>query len=92
MDHFVSVDKLPQDFNDPRRPRRPPPFRSPGEEAVLPRLHEQGRLRPPLPAYQGLAVQRKLEDLFQVCIDNDDDAVKPTRGFFSLFRHRAVPS
>jgi len=36
--------------------------------------------------------RRKLEELFQVCIDDDETPSKGIRGLLSLFKKRAVPS
>jgi hypothetical protein len=94
MDHFVGVDKLPPDFAIPAdlgdRLRFDAQahrlyFRGYMSKADFDRLCELTRDWP---------FKRKLEDLFQVCIDNDtaSAASKPHRGLFSLFRHRAVPS
>jgi len=92
MDHFVIVDKLPDDLNIPAdlgdRLRFDPQtkklsFRGYMSKADFDRLCQLTRDWP---------FKRKLEDLFQVCIDNEDAPSKPARGFFSLFRHRSVPN
>jgi len=36
--------------------------------------------------------RRKLEDLFRICIDDEEPASKGSRGLLSLFKRRAVPS
>ena len=36
--------------------------------------------------------RRKLEDLFRICIDDEEPASKSSRGLLSLFKKRAVPS
>jgi hypothetical protein len=92
MDHFVTVDRLPADFNIPAdlgdRLRFDPQakklhFRGYMSKADFDRLCQLTRDWP---------FKRKLEDLFQVCIDNDDDPPNSAHRFFSFFRHRAVPS
>lgn len=92
MDHFVSVDRLPADFSipddlgdrlsfDPQA--RKLHFQGYMSKADFDRLCELTR---------DWSFKRKLEDLFQVCIDQDETPHKTLRGLFSLFRHRAVPS
>lgn len=36
--------------------------------------------------------RRKLEQLFQICVDEDVPQAKGLHGLFSIFRRRAVPS
>jgi hypothetical protein len=95
MDHFVSVDQLPADFAIPADLGDRLRF-----DAQAHRLHFRGYMSKAdfdrlCQLTKDWPFKRKLEDLFQVCIDNDDNtpaAPKPHRGLFSLFRHRAVPS
>ena len=83
MDHFVSVDKLPADFTIPpdlgdrlrfilRRGSCPSGLMS---KADFDRLCQLTRNE---------SWSEKLEDLFQVCIDNDDAPVKPTRNLLPV--------
>jgi hypothetical protein len=94
MDHFVTLDKLPADFTIPADLGDRLRF-----DAQAHKLSFRGYMsKADFDRLCGLTkdwpFKRKLEDLFQVCIDNDDTPAtpRPHRGLFSLFRHRAVPS
>jgi hypothetical protein len=92
MDHFVILDRLPEGLEfpadlkdrirfDPQSKRLS--FRGYMSKTDFDRLCQLTK---------DWSFRRKLEELFQVCIDDDEPRPKGVRGLLSLFRKRAVPS
>ena len=92
VDHFVTLEKIPDGLVFPAdladRIRIDPEsrklhFRGYMSKTEFDRLCELTR---------DWSFRRKLEELFQVCIDEDEPQPKGLHGLFSIFRKRAVPS
>ena len=92
MDHFVILEKLPEGLKFPRdledRIHIDPEtkklsFRGYMSKADFDRISQLTR---------DWSFRRKLEELFQVCIPEDDPLSKQGHGFFSRFRKRSVPT
>ena len=66
MDHFVKLDRLPEGVEFPPQLKDRIHFDPVAAQAGLPRLHEQDRLRPSVPAQQRLGFRRTLEELFRL--------------------------
>lgn len=92
MDHFVILERLPEDLKlppdledrihiDPQT--RKLSFRGYMSKADFDRISQLTR---------DWSFRRKLEELFQICIPEDDPLDKRSRGFLSLFRNRSVPT
>ena len=92
MDHFVMLDRLPEglEFPDNLRDRiwydpqtKRLFFRGYMSKTHFDHLCELSR---------DWSFRRKLEELFQICIDAEKPRTSRNQGWFSLFRRRAVPS
>ena len=92
VDHFVTLEKLPQDLTFPAdladRIRIDPEtrrlyFRGYMSKADFDRLCQLTR---------DWSFRRKLEELFQISIDEEQPRSKGLHGLFSIFRKRPVPS
>ena len=92
MDHFVILERLPEDLKfppdledriqiDPQT--RKLSFRGYMSKTDFDRISQLTR---------DWSFRRKLEELFQVCTPEDDPLAKRSHGFFSLFRKRSVPT
>ena len=92
MDHFVSLDRLPEGFEfptdlkdrigfDPRAKRLF--FRGYMSKTEFDRLSQLTR---------DWSFRRKLEELFQMSVYENAPDASSSRGLFSLFRKRTVPS
>jgi hypothetical protein len=92
MDHFVVLDKLPEGLEFPADLKdrihidpqtRKLSFRGYMSKTDFDRISQ---------LTGDWSFRRKLEELFQVCIPEDDLDPKKSRGFFSMFRKRSLPS
>ena len=92
MDHFVTLERLPEGLKfppdledrihiDPETKRLC--FRGYMSKTDFDRISQLTR---------DWSFRRKLEELFQVCVPEDDAISKGGHGFLSLFRRRSVPS
>ena len=92
MDHFVMLDRLPEGLEfptnlrdriwyDPQTKRLF--FRGYMSKTHFDHLCELSR---------DWSFRRKLEELFQICIDAENPQATGRQGWFSLFRRRTVPS
>jgi hypothetical protein len=91
MDHFVIVDRLPGDFNIPADLGERLRF-----DAQSKRLYFRGYMSKAdfdrlCQLTKDWAFKRRLEELFQICIDDDDVQPKRSRGLLSMFWRRTVP-
>ena len=92
MDHFVILEKLPEGLTFPPDledrihidpATRKMSFRGYMSKTDFDRISQLTR---------DWSFRRKLEELFQVCIPEEDQTSKGGHGFFSLFRKRSIPS
>ncbi len=92
MDHFVILERLPEGLKfppdledrihiDPATMKLS--FRGYMSKTDFDRISQLTR---------DWSFRRKLEELFQVCVPEDDLMSKRGHGFFSLFRRRSIPS
>jgi len=92
VDHFVTLEKLPEEMEFPADLKDRIRL-----DAQSKRLYFRGYMSKTdfdriCLLTKDWSFRRKLEDLFRACIDDDEPASKGGRGFFSLFKKRAVPS
>ena len=92
MDHFVTLEKLPEEMEFPAdlkdRIRLDPQSK---------RLYFRGYMSKTdfdriCLLTKDWSFRRKLEDLFRICIDDEESTLKGSRGLLSLFKKRGVPS
>jgi hypothetical protein len=92
MDHSVFVDRLPEGLEFPADLKgrihfdpqtRKLTFRGYMSKTDFDRISQLTR---------DWSFRRKLEELFQVCVPEDDPDPKKSHGFFSMFRKRSVRS
>ena len=86
MDHFVTLDRLPEEMEFPADLKDR--IRIDGQSK---RLYFRGDTNKTEFDRVSLltkdwSFRRKLEELFRVCIDDDEPASKDGHGFFSLFK------
>ena len=91
MDHYVALDRLPEGFEIPEDLRDKLRF-----DPQARRLSFRGYMsKSEFDRIGGLTrdwgFRRKLEELFQLSVPDDEPAPRRWSGFLSLFRRRAVP-
>jgi hypothetical protein len=92
VDHFVTLERVPEELEFPADLKDRIRI-----DAQSKRLYFRGYMSKAdfdriCLLTKDWSFRRKLEDLFRVCIDDDEPASKGGHGFFSLFKRRAVPS
>ncbi len=92
VDHFVTLERLPEEMDFPAdlkdRIR---------VDAQSKRLYFRGYMSKTdfdriCLLTKDWSFRRKLEDLFRICIYDEEPESKGSRGLLSLFKQRAVPS
>lgn len=92
MDHFVTLERLPEEMEFPADLKDRIRL-----DAQSKRLYFRGYMSKTdfdriCMLTKDWSFRRKVEDLFRVCIDDEEPGSKRGLGLLSLFKKRAVPS
>ena len=92
MDHFVTLDRLPEGIEFPTDLKDKIWFDAESQKALLPGIHEQDRIRSLVPDHRGLVIPSQARRTFPDSVDEVDQDRHGVRGIFSLFRNEPCPS
>ena len=92
MDHFVTLEKLPEGFVFPEDVKDRIGFDPQSKRLYYHGYMSKAEFDRLSQLSRDWSFRRKLEELFQISIDEDTSPPKGIHGLLSLFRRRAVPS
>jgi hypothetical protein len=91
MDHFVKVDRLPEGFEFPADLRDKIGFDAQGKKLFFHGYMSKTEFDRLSQLTRDWGFRRKLEELFQACVYENESASRGGGGILSMFRRRAVP-
>jgi hypothetical protein len=86
MDHFVMLDKLPEGIEFPHDLRDKIRFDAQSKKLCFQGYMSKTEFDRLCLITKDWGFRRKLEELFQVCVYEDDSHPKGVRGFLSMFK------
>jgi hypothetical protein len=92
MDHFVSLDRLPEGFVIPENLTDRLSFDAQAKKLCFRGYMSKTEFDHLSELTRDWSFRRKLEELFQMSVYEQGRQQSGGRGFFSMFRNRAVPS
>ena len=92
MDHFVNLEKLPANFEFPAELRDKIWYDAPSKKLFFRGYMSKTEFDHICERTKDWGFRRKLEELFQVSVEEDEQHSKGVLGLLSIFRKRAVPS
>ena len=92
MDHFVILDRLPEEMEFPADLKDRIRLDAQSKKFYFRGYMSKTDFDRICLLTKDWSFRRKLEELFRICIDDEEPASKGSQGLLSLFKRRAVPS